>query len=143
MLGDVLTVIRASLLAQPSGFRPLEKRNTNLNILNPIAGKVPLTTLRIVDESLVVDDVVTVLGAPTKCLKSGGRMAAKLSLSVWSSDLTLMEGLERATPPTRLADVKLLLIEDRNPLALTILDPCNSPRADPGRAARELAMDSP
>ncbi len=70
-------------------------------------------------------------------------MAAKLSLSVGSSDLTLMEGLERTTPPTRLADVKLLLIEDRNPLALTILDSCNSPRANPGWAARELAMDFP
>jgi hypothetical protein len=102
-----------------------------------------------VDESLVVEDVVItklVLGAPTKCRKSGGRMAAKLSRSVWSSDLTLMEGLERAMPtppPARLPDVKLLLMDDRNPLALTMLDPCKSPWADPGRAASELAMDSP
>lgn len=94
-------------------------------------------------ESLVVDDVVTrlVLGAPTKCRKSGGRIAAKLSRRVWSSDLTLMEGLDRATAPT--FPVKLVFSVDRNPLALTILEPCKRPKAEPGRAASDDAIDSP
>lgn len=70
-----------------------------------------------VEESLVVVLVVgQVLGAPTKWRRSGGKMAAKLSLKVWSSDLTLMAGLDRAP-----GLVKLMV--DLSPLALTILDP--------------------
>ncbi len=47
-----------------------------------------------------------------------------------------MAGLERAP-----GFVKLIV--DRSPLALTMLDPCKRPKAEPGRAASEVAIGSP
>ena len=130
--------IRASLLTQQRGFRPWNcKKQISKKWLAKAKILLQITTLRMADESLVVDVVVVlVLGAPTKWRRSGGSIAARLSLNVWSSDLTLMVGLERA-----LGFVKLIV--DRSPLALTILEPCKSPKAEPGRAAREVATGSP
>ena len=51
---------------------------------NEVLLKRIITTLRIVVESFVVAVVgaMVVLGAPTRCRRSGGKIAAKLSLSV-------------------------------------------------------------